>query len=51
MTSCPIGQHTTGSTQNQDSIQFGSTIGNTANPFEISFTRWNSVSLIASASS
>jgi len=41
ITSCSIGRHTTGSTHNQDSVQFGSWIGNTANPFEIPFTRWN----------
>ena len=41
ITSCSIGRHTTGSTQNQDSVQFGSIIGNTANPFEIPFTQWN----------
>jgi len=41
MTACSVGRHTTGSTQNQDSVQFGSVIGGTANPFELSFTRWN----------
>jgi len=41
MTSCSIGRHTTGSTNNQDSVQFGSLIGSTANPFEILFTEWN----------
>jgi len=41
MMACSVGRHTTGSTQNQDSVQFGSVIGGTANPFELSFTRWN----------
>ena len=41
ITSCSIGRHTTGSTQNQDSVQFGSMIGSTSNPFEISFSQWN----------
>jgi len=41
MTSCPIGRHTTGTTQNQDSVEFDSTIGSTTNPFENFFTHWN----------